>query len=215
MIPDIILDLRYLTNHNFLGITVQGYNAEKCYITKAAADSLAKVQNELRKFNLSLKIYDAYRPQRAVDHFVNWAKDLADTLTKKEFYPTVDKSRLFVDGYIAEKSGHSRGSTVDLTIVTVPLPQQPEFDINNQCECFESVDKRFKDNSIDMGTGFDCFHQLSHTENKSISPQQRANRLLLKSLMNKYGFNNLAEEWWHFTLRNEPYPNTYFDFEIK
>jgi len=215
IIPDVSLDLRYSTSHNFLGVPVDGYRTEKCYITKAAADSLAKVQEELRKFNLSLKIYDAYRPQQAVDHFVRWAKDLSDTLTKKEFYPTVDKSRLFVDGYIAEKSGHSRGSTVDLTIVPIPLPYQPEFDINNQCECFESTDKRFKDNSIDMGTGFDCFHSLSHTENINLTPQQRANRLLLKSLMNKYGFKNLAEEWWHFTLRNEPYPSTYFDFIIE
>jgi D-alanyl-D-alanine dipeptidase len=215
VIPDIILDLRYITNHNFLGVPVDGYETEKCYITKAAADSLAKVQEELRKFNLSLKVYDAYRPQRAVNHFVRWAKDLSDTLTKKEFYPTLDKSRLFVDGFIAEKSGHSRGSTIDLTIVPVPVPDQPEFDVNNQCECFESVDKRFKDNTIDMGTGFDCFHPLSHTENPEPDPQQRANRLLLKSLMDRYGFKSIPEEWWHYTLRNEPYPNTYFDFEIK
>lgn len=215
VIPDIILDLRYLTNHNFLGVRVDGYENEKCYITKSAADSLAKVQAELRKFNLSLKIYDAYRPQRAVNHFLRWAKDLADTLTKKEFYPTIDKSRLFIDGYIAEKSGHSRGSTVDLTIVSIPFPYQQDFDIQNQCECFESMNKRFKDNSIDMGTGFDCFHSLSHSENILLTSQQRANRLLLISLMDKYGFNNLAEEWWHFTLRNEPFPKTYFDFEIK
>lgn len=215
VIPDIILDLRYLTNHNFLGVSVDGYENEKCYITKSAADSLAKVQAELRKFNLSLKIYDAYRPQRAVDHFVRWAKELSDTITKKEFYPTIDKSRLFVDGYIAEKSGHSRGSTIDLTIVPIPLPFQPKFEVENQCECFESTEKRFKDNSIDMGTGFDCFHSLSHTENIKLTFQQRANRLLLKSLMDKYGFKNLAEEWWHFTLRNELFPKTYFDFEIK
>ena len=215
VIPDIILDLRYLTNHNFLGVPVDGYENEKCYITKSAADSLAKVQAELRKFSLSLKIYDAYRPQQAVDHFVRWAKDLSDTITKKEFYPTLDKSRLFVDGYIAEKSGHSRGSTIDLTIVPIPLPSQPIFDVENQCECFESTDKRFQDNSIDMGTGFDCFHSLSHTENIKLTSQQRANRLLLKSLMDKYGFKNLAEEWWHFTLRNEPFPKTYFDFMIK
>jgi len=215
VIPDIILDLRYITSHNFLGVPVDGYRAEKCYMTKAAADSLAKVQIELKKFNLSLKIYDAYRPQRAVDHFVRWAKDLSDTLTKKEFYPTVDKSRLFVDGYIAEKSGHSRGSTVDLTIVPIPLPYQPDFEIDNQCECFKSVEQRFKDNSVDMGTGFDCFDSLSHTENSELTSQQRVNRLLLKSIMDKYGFKNLAEEWWHFTLRNEPFPKTYFDFEIK
>jgi D-alanyl-D-alanine dipeptidase len=215
VIPDIILDLRYTTNHNFLGRPVEGYLAEKCYLTKAAADSLAKVQTELRKFSLSLKIYDAYRPQCAVDDFVKWAKNLGDTLTKKEFYPTVDKSRLFVDGYIAEKSGHSRGSTVDLTIVPIPIPKQPEYDINNQCECYKPVNERFKDNSLDMGTGFDCFNSLSHTENPEISPQERANRLLLRSLMEKYGFKNLAEEWWHFTLKNEPFPKTYFNFLIK
>lgn len=215
VIPDIILDLRYLTNHNFLGVSVEGYKSEKCFITKKAADSLAKVQAELKRFGLSLKIYDAYRPQRAVNHFVRWAKDLSDTLTKKEFYPTIDKSRLFEDGYIAEKSGHSRGSTIDLTIVPIPLPYQPAFDVNDQCECFESIDKRFKDNSIDMGTGYDCFNVHSHTENPDLTPQQRANRLLLKSLMDKYGFKNLPEEWWHFTLRNEPFPTTYFDFEIE
>lgn len=215
VIPDIIADLRYYSEHNFLGRKVNGYNAGKCYITKAAADSLAKVQNELRKFGLSLKIYDAYRPQRAVDDFVNWAKDLSDTITKKEFYPTVDKSRLFADGYIAEKSGHSRGSTVDLTIVPLPIPQQPEFDIANQCECYKPVDERFKDNSLDMGTGFDCFNPLSHTFNNELSPQQRANRMLLYFLMKRYGFRNLAEEWWHYTLTNEPYPNTYFDFVIE
>jgi len=215
VIPEVILDLRYLTNHNFLGVPVDGYKAEKCYITKPAADSLLKVQTELRRFNLSLKIYDAYRPQQAVDHFVRWANDLSDTLTKKEFYPTIDKSRLFVDGYIAEKSGHSRGSTIDLTIVPIPLPYQPDFEIDNQCECFKSVEQRFKDNSVDMGTGFDCFDSLSHTENSELTSQQRVNRLLLKSIMDKYGFKNLAEEWWHFTLRNEPFPKTYFDFEIK
>jgi zinc D-Ala-D-Ala dipeptidase len=215
VIPDVILDIRYTTNHNFLGVPVNGYNADKCYMTREAAEALLKVQEELRKFSLSLKIYDAYRPQRAVDHFVRWAKDLSDTLTKREFYPTLDKSRLFIDGYIAERSGHSRGSTVDLTIVPIPLPCQPEFDIDDQCECFEPADKRFKDNSIDMGTGFDCFHQLSHTENPELNPQQRANRLLLKSLMDKFGFRNLAEEWWHFTLRNEPFPDTYFDFVIE
>ena len=215
IIPDIVLDLRYTTNHNFLGRPVNGYLSEKCYLTKAATDSLAKVQADLRRFNLSLKIYDAYRPQCAVDDFVKWAKELSDTLTKKEFYPTVDKSRLFIVGYIAEKSGHSRGSTVDLTIVPVPTPAQPEFNVNNQCECYKPLDERFKDNSLDMGTGFDCFSELSHTENPNLTPQQRANRLLLKSLMEKYGFKNLAEEWWHFTLRTEPFPNTYFNFAIE
>ncbi len=215
VIPDIVIDLRYYTNHNFLGRRVEGYNAEKCFITKAAADSLAKVQEELRSFGLSLKIYDAYRPQRAVDDFVKWAKDLSDTLTKKEFYPTINKDRLFADGYIAEKSGHSRGSTIDLTIIPFPAPEQPEFNIKQQCECFKLYEHRYRDNSLDMGTSFDCFHPLSHTMNQNITPQQRANRLLLYSLMTKYGFKNLAEEWWHYTLINEPFPDTYFDFVIE
>lgn len=215
VIPDIILDLRYLTNHNFLGVPVDGYLSEKCYITKAAADSLKKVQKELLRFGFSLKVYDAYRPQKAVDHFVRWAKDLSDTITKKEFYPSLNKSRLFIDGYIAQKSSHSRGSTIDLTIVPLPITSQPKFDFQNQCECFKPIDERFKDNSIDMGTGFDCFHELSHTENQNLTEQQRANRLLLVSLMEKYGFKNLPEEWWHFTLKNEPFPNTYFNFDIK
>lgn len=215
VIPDIIIDLRYYSDHNFLGRKVDGYNAEKCFITKPAADSLAKVQEELKRFGLSLKIYDAYRPQRAVDDFVKWAKDLSDTLTKKEFYPTIDKSKLFVEGYIAEKSGHSRGSTVDLTIVPLPVDEQPKFDFDNQCECFKSFDERFKDNSIDMGTGFDCFHPLSHSLNNYITPQQRANRMLLYLIMKKYGFRNLPEEWWHYTLINEPYPTTYFNFVIE
>lgn len=215
IIPDIVLDLRYYTNHNFLGRKAEGYNSDKCYITRAAADSLAKVQEELKRFGLSLKIYDAYRPQRAVNDFVRWAKDLSDTITKKEFYPTVDKSRLFIDGYIAEKSGHSRGSTVDLTIVPLPVSEQQEFNIDDQCECFKSVDERFKDNSLDMGTGFDCFHPHSHTMNDKITPQQRANRMLLFTLMKKYGFKNLPEEWWHYTLIKEPFPDTYFDFTIE
>lgn len=215
VIPDVVIDLRYFTNHNFLGTKVNGYNAEKCYITKAAADSLAKVQNELKRFSLSLKIYDAYRPQQAVNHFVKWAKDLNDTLTKKEFYPTVDKNRLFKDGYIAEKSGHSRGSTVDLTIVSFPQQTQPEFNVDQQCECYKSAEERFRDNSIDMGSGFDCFHEKSHLLNSNLTTQQKINRLLLNSLMDKYGFRSLSEEWWHFTLRNEPFPDTYFDFPIE
>ena len=122
IIPDLIVELRYFGEHNFVGRRIDGYNANICYLTKAAADSLAKVQEELRKFNLTLKIYDGYRPQRAVNHFVEWAKDLSDTLMRKEFYPTVDKKNLFKDGYIADKSSHSRGSTVDLTIVPIPIP---------------------------------------------------------------------------------------------
>lgn len=216
IIPDLIVELRYFGEHNFVGRRIDGYNANICYLTKAAADSLAKVQEELRKFNLTLKIYDGYRPQRAVNHFVEWAKDLSDTLMRKEFYPTVDKKNLFKDGYIADKSSHSRGSTVDLTIVPIPIPEQETFSKDSElCECFLPRELRFKDNSIDMGSGFDCFHPISNTINNDLELNQRINRLLLKTLMEKYGFKNYPLEWWHYTFINEPYPNTYFDFVIE
>jgi len=216
VIPSVVLDIRYFTNHNFVGKKVDGYNAPKCILTKEAAEALLNVQKELEKFHLSLKIYDCYRPKRAVAHFVRWAKDIEDTKTQEEFYPTIDKKNLFKDGYIAEYSSHSRGSTVDLTIVPVPVPKQEEYKEDMKLyACFLPAENRFKDNSIDMGTGFDCFHELSHTANPKIGFQQRANRLLLKTLMEKNGFKNLSLEWWHFTLINEPFPDTYFDFPIE
>jgi D-alanyl-D-alanine dipeptidase len=216
VIPNALLDIRYFGEHNFLGVKVDGYYASTCILTRQAAQALANVQKDLAPFNMTLKIYDCYRPQQAVDHFVRWAKGIDDTKTKKEFYPTVDKRNLFRDGYIAERSGHSRGSTVDLTIVPLPAPIQPAYKAGDPLkECYLPAGVRFADNSLDMGTGFDCFHQLSHPENKDLGPQQRSNRLLLKTLMAKYGFRNLPEEWWHFTLNNEPYPDTYFNFPVK
>jgi D-alanyl-D-alanine dipeptidase len=216
VVPTIILDIRYFGAHNFVGERIDGYNAYKCILTRKAAEALARVQNELNEFSLSLKVYDCYRPQRAVNHFVRWAEDLHDAKTKKEFYPTVDKKYLFRDGYISDKSSHSRGSTVDVTIVPIPVPKQGIY-VPGQVlyECYLPAERRFKDNSIDMGTGFDCFHELSHTESKQIGLQQRINRLLLKTLMEKHGFKNYDQEWWHFTLKNEPFPDIYFDFVIK
>ena len=214
-IPSVIMDIRYFSPHNFVGERIDGYNAPKCLLTREAADALKRVQEDLREFSLTLKIYDCYRPQRAVSHFVRWAKDIGDTRTKKEFYPTVDKNRLFEDGYIAERSGHSRGSTLDLTIVPVPVPEQEAYSPGQALfACYLPASQRFRDNSIDMGTGFDCFHALANTANGSVGPVQRANRLLLKTLMEKQGFVNYDKEWWHFTLKNEPFPDTYFDFPI-
>jgi D-alanyl-D-alanine dipeptidase len=215
-IPEIVLDIRYYSPHNFVGERVDGYLAPKCFLTKEAAEALSKVQKDMEPFSLSLKIYDCYRPQRAVNHFARWATEIENTKTMKEFYPTIDKRNLFKDGYIANKSGHSRGSTLDLTIVPLPVPVQPQYIPGQKLyECYLPAAKRFADNSIDMGTGFDCFHELSHTANSNISYQQKINRLLLKSLMEKYGFKNYDMEWWHFTLKNEPYPDTYFDFPIE
>ena len=216
VLPSAILDIRYHGPHNFVGTPVDGYRAPKCLITREAAEGLGKVQAELREFSLSLKIYDCYRPQRAVDHFVRWAEDIGDRKTQKEFYPTVDKRHLFRDGYIAEKSSHTRGSTVDLTIVPVPPPVQESYTPGQRLRaCFLPAAKRFRDNSLDMGTGFDCFHELSHPGNAKVGLTQRKNRLLLKTLMDKHGFANYDKEWWHFTLRNEPYPDTYFDFPVE
>jgi D-alanyl-D-alanine dipeptidase len=217
IIPDAVMDIRYVTEHNFLGTPVDGYQAAKCYLTEQAAAALAEVQADLNPFGFSIKIYDCYRPQQAVNHFVRWAKEVEDTATRTEFYPTLDKLNLFRDGYVAEKSSHSRGSTVDLTIVPVPVPDQPEFILGQtgQKECYLPADQRFADNSIDMGTGFDCFHKRSHPENPNLDPSQRINRLLLKTLMEKHGFQYYDKEWWHFTLKNEPFPDTYFDFVVK
>ena len=215
-IPSIVMDIRYNGPYNFVGEPIDGYKAPKCLLTRKAASALAKVQADLEKLSFSLKIYDCYRPQRAVNHFVRWAKDLDDTRTKKEFYPNVDKNNLFKDGYIAARSGHSRGSTVDLTIVPLPVPEQEKYKPGQELfPCFLPAAHRFGDNSIDMGTGFDCFHVLAHTANKDTGIQQRANRLLLKTLMEKHGFINYDLEWWHFTLQDEPYPDTYFDFIIE
>ncbi|MGY6021161.1 M15 family metallopeptidase [Streptomyces spinosirectus] len=213
--PTIIQEMRYFTPHNFVGERIDGYQQPICILTRPAAEALHKAQTRLLHQGYSLKVYDCYRPQRAVNHFVRWAEDLGDQAMKGEFYPNVDKTRLFEDGYIAEKSGHSRGSTMDLTIVKLPArPTRPYHPGQPLVPCYAPKDERFPDNSLDMGTGFDCFDTLAHTLDPRIQGEQRANRLLLKSTLERLGFVNLAEEWWHFTYQPEPYPDTYFDFPV-
>ncbi|KUN01895.1 D-alanyl-D-alanine dipeptidase [Streptomyces yokosukanensis] len=213
--PTIIQEMRYFTPHNFVGRRVDGYEQPICILTRPAARALHKAQLTLLRKGYTLKVYDCYRPQRAVNHFVRWAEDLGDQATKGEFYPNVDKTRLFEDGYIAEKSGHSRGSTMDLTIVKLPArPTRPYHPGEPLVPCFAPKRDRFPDNSVDMGTGFDCFDTLAHTLDPRIQGAQRANRLLLKSTLESAGFVNLAEEWWHYTYQPEPYPDTYFDFPV-
>ena len=214
--PGIVQDIRYYSSYNFIGRRIRGYHAPKCLLTQRAATALAAVQQELAAHGYGLKVYDCYRPQRAVDDFVAWARDLDDQAMKPEFYPRVDKRDLFRDGYIAARSGHSRGSTVDLTIVPMPTPEQPWFDMNaprRSCEGFQT--KRYADNSIDMATGYDCFSPLSGIGNPEVNLRARANRQLLKVLMEQNGFSNLPGEWWHYTLRDEPYPDTWFNFPIE
>ena len=194
VISSIQLEIRYNTEDNFVGQRINGYQKPKCILSKKAATALKMVQDELKNFGLGLKVYDAYRPQHAVDHFVRWAKDLSDTKMKSEYYPDVDKRNLFKDGYIAEKSAHSRGSTVDVTIVSLDAKNPQE---------------------LDMGTRWDFFGPQSWPGSMAVTPAQRANRMLLQKLMTKHGFKPLKEEWWHFTLKGEPFPNQYFDFTVK
>ncbi|MBC9727005.1 M15 family metallopeptidase [Streptomyces sp. TRM68367] len=213
--PTIIQEMRYFTPHNFVGERIDGYQQPICILTRPAAEALHTAQTRLLRQGYILKVYDCYRPQRAVDHFVRWAKDLDDQAMKDEFYPDVDKSRLFEDGYIAEKSGHSRGSTMDLTLVKLPAkPTRPYHPGEPLVPCYAPKEQRFPDNSVDMATSFDCFDTLSHTLDPRVQGEQRANRLLLKNTLEELDFVNLAEEWWHYTYKPEPYPDTYFDFPV-
>lgn len=214
--PSVIVEMRYATAHNFMGKKVPGYEAPRCLLTKKAAEALAKAQDDLKGFSLSLKVYDCYRPQRAVDAFDAWSKDLGDTKMKAEFYPFVEKENMFRDVYIAHKSGHSRGSAVDLTIVDLPAASQEKYVAGDALRsCLSPAGERFKDNGIDMGTGYDCFDPISNTFSEKIGVAQRINRALLKGVMEKNGFVFYDKEWWHFKLADEPYPGTYFDFQVK
>ena len=210
VVPDVILEIRYFSTYNFVGQRIDGYEQPTALLTKVAADSLKAVSDDVKSQGYRLKIYDAYRPQKAVDHFVRWAANLSATEMKPYFYPDLDKSVLFKQDYIAEKSGHTRGSTVDLTL----------FDMNTEKE-------------LDMGGTFDWFGPESHpdfcgnpdtgeyTGNNQLSPQGRsitaeqfAHRMILRKAMLAHGFKPVASEWWHFTLANEPFTDTYFTFPV-
>ena len=191
-IPDALLDVRYYSTYNFVGARVDGYEQPIVLLTKEAAAALRHVSDDLREKGLRLVIYDGYRPQQAVDHFVRWAENIADTRMKPIFYPDVDKADLFDKGFIAKRSGHSRGSTVDLTLLDEKTGML-----------------------LDMGGPFDFFGELSHPSYTGVSQAQYANRMLLQSAMVKHGFKPLSTEWWHFTLVDEPYPQTFFDFPVR
>ena len=213
VVPDAILEIRYYGTYNFVGTRIDGYLAPTALLTRRAADSLKAVSDDVISQGYRLKIYDAYRPQMGVDHFVRWAADVADTTMRRYFYPDVDKSRLFELEYIMAKSGHTRGSTVDLTL----------FDMTTEKE-------------VDMGGTFDWFGPESHPDfcgnpetgqytgdnskspvnpKRSITPEQFHNRMILRDAMLRHGFKPLDSEWWHFTLKDEPYPDTYFTFPVK
>ena len=215
IIPQVQTDIRYYSNHNFVGRKINGYQQAVCLLTKSAAKALKLAESQLLTMGLTFKIYDCYRPQTAVYDFALWATQIANTTMRNEFYPTVDKKDLFSAGYIAYQSGHSRGSTLDLTIV----PLNSKIPVYNPklkyASCTAPQQYRSVDNSLDFGTGFDCFSPLAHPDYQQLAPQIKANRLLLQTVMKNAGFKPLDTEWWHFTLVNEPYPDTYFDFPVK
>ena len=190
VVPGLAVEMRYLTADNFVGRPIDGYEKPVCLLTRQAAAALAAVAQDLAPRGLRLKAFDCYRPKRAVAHFVRWAQAVNDLKTKSTFYPDLDKRQLFSDGYIAFHSGHSRGSTIDLTLV----------DANGE---------------RDMGTPFDFLGPRSNTSNPTVSAEAHQNRLLLASTMSKHGFRPYSKEWWHFTLRGEPFPETYFDFPVR
>ena len=191
--PDIIQEIRYYTTYNFVGERIPGYERPIAYLTRQAADSLKLVCDDLKEQGYRLKVFDAYRPQMAVDFFVRWGSDLEDQRMKDYFYPDCPKSELFHRGYIAHKSGHTRGSTLDLTL----------FDMKTERE-------------VDMGGTYDFLGETSHYNySRGLTRDQINHRRLLREAMMRHGFKPIAVEWWHFTLRNEPYPDHYFTFPIR
>ena len=211
VVPDVILEIRYYGTYNFVGSRIDGYEEPTALLTRQAAKALKAVSDDVMKQGYRLKIYDAYRPQKGVDHFVRWASNLNATEMKDYFYPDLDKKVLFEQEYIYERSGHTRGSTIDLTL----------FDMKTEKE-------------LDMGGTFDWFGPESHPDfcgnpetgeytgdnskspkGRSITAQQFANRMILRNAMLRHGFKPLDTEWWHFTLKDEPFPDTYFTFPVK
>ena len=191
VVPGVIVEARYAGHHNFVGQPIDGYLAARCLLTQQAAEALADVARDLAPRGLVIKVFDCYRPVRAVANFVRWARDLNDIGGKAEFYPDVDKRTLFRDGYISSRSGHSRGSTIDLTLA------------------------RVNGEELDMGTPFDFFSPRSWPSALDVGAQAKANRALLAGVMRRRGFRPYDREWWHFTLSHEPFPDTYFDFPVQ
>jgi len=191
VINDVDIDIRYSNDNNFIGKKINGYNQSAAIGTKELALALKEIQNDLKHFGYGVKIFDAYRPQKAVNHFSRWSTN-DDVLMKDLFYPNIEKRDLFKKGYIASRSGHSRGSTIDLTIINLKTKEE-----------------------LDMGTSYDFFGIESSYDYSGLTNEQNSNRLLLYSVMKKYGFKSLRSEWWHFTLENEPFPDTYFNFNVE
>ncbi len=190
-VPHIVQEIRYYSTYNFIGERIDGYEEPCALLTKEAARALKSVSNEMIVHGYRLKIFDAYRPACAVKHFVLWGIEDQDIRMKPYFYPDLQKQELFEQGYIAKKSSHSRGSTVDLTLLDMSTGKE-----------------------LDMGSPFDLFSVVSHPDYKGITEQQYENRMMLQRAMVRNGFEPIDCEWWHFTLKDEPYPDTYFEFPV-
>lgn len=213
--PAILQDIRYAGSHNFVGRPIRGYLAPECILSEPAAKALATVQRKLAEKELSLIVWDCYRPKRAVEDFLRWSKDPAHAEMKAEFYPNSDKEKLFALGYLAKRSAHSRGSTVDLGLVPIPLSSTPRPDPSQPLKpCTSPKGERFEDGTIDFGTGYDCLDEMASTSDAHAGDTALRNRQMLKFYMQEAGFRPYAREWWHFELVDEPFRQDGFDFEV-
>lgn len=212
--PSIQISLRYFGNHNFIGEPIEGYTSNRAIMTEAAAKALSKAQSLFKADDFSIVVYDSYRPQTAVNHFVRWSEDVHDQKMKALYYPRINKADVFELGYIARKSGHSRGSTIDLSLIhknarfIEVIPQPRTLNLGVEISFLD-------DGTIDMGSSFDLFDEASHYQNDLITSEHLSRRTYLKEVMEACNFKAYAKEWWHFTLNDEPFPDTYFDFPVK
>ena len=209
--PTVIESPRYYGVENFLGKPVPGYVTNRIICTEKSAQRLYLIHEDLKQQGYELVVYDGYRPQRAVDEFMRWSLDEPDQLAKAYYYPTIDKKDVFKLGYVAEKSSHSRGSTFDLTLINASETLKPITYATRELINGETI-PFLDDNTVDMGASFDLFHEASHHGSKLVSDEALDMRNILRTTMRKYGFKDYQEEWWHYTLADEPYPDTYFDF---
>ena len=214
VVPAIQFSLRMAGVNNFMAKVADGYNSsDRVIITKHAAEQLIKVQNHVLAEGYAIAVYDAYRPVKAVQDFIRWSSN-SNISNKKIFYPSLEKKEIFAKGFIAERSQHSRGSTIDLTLIKRghKLLDKPVLSSRKLVSGREIP--FYDDNTLDMGSSFDLFDEVSFGDNKEITKEQFERRMYLRNIMVKYGFIPYEKEWWHFCLKNEPFPNTYFDFDI-
>jgi zinc D-Ala-D-Ala dipeptidase len=212
--PRIVQDIRYAGSHNFVGRPIDGYGAAECLLTRKAAERLAGIAARLVEAGLTLIVWDCYRPARAVADFREWSTDSADQAAKAEFYPHSDKAKFFEEGYLANRSRHSSGSTVDLGIMPLASAGRPFAPVGALVSCLAPFGERYDDHALDFGTGYDCLDPAASFDHAAVSPEARTNRATLRQLMTEAGFKPYDKEWWHFELRDAPHQGTYFDVPI-